>query len=286
MTQLGISAPGTFGLPVSSFLGGDNRTAYIRPDEDLQPASRHWIRVEGVRDLAGNQLLGRSQIQFDTGSHTDNSALSITGSFPADGTAGLPLNAEPTFLVNQPLDPATLKPPFVRLFQASADVPFLVKSSANDRLIRIKPRALLEPSTSYTLQVSGLQNLTGGEMTGSLRATFSTGIEAVLPELSIVQSTPPDGATSVSLGTAIQVDFNRPLNPNTVLSESVMLSGPDAPGLVLMLSLNNTRLTATPRATLNPNSFYRLAIRPELTDAAGISLRRDSDAYVAFTTGP
>ena len=26
-----------------------------------------------------------------------------------------------------------------------------------------------------------------------------------------------DGATSVSLGTAIQVDFNRPLNPNTVL---------------------------------------------------------------------
>ena len=286
LTQLGISAPGTFGLPVSSFLGGDNRTAYIRPDEDLQPASRHWIRVEGVRDLAGNQLLGRSQIQFDTGSHTDNSALSITGSFPADGTAGLPLNAEPTFLVNQPLDPATLKPPFVRLFQASADVPFLVKSSANDRLIRIKPRALLEPSTSYTLQVSGLQNLTGGEMTGSLRATFSTGIEAVLPELSIVQSTPPDGATSVSLGTAIQVDFNRPLNPNTVLSESVMLSGPDAPGLVLMLSLNNTRLTATPRATLNPNSFYRLAIRPELTDAAGISLRRDSDAYVAFTTGP
>ena len=61
-----------------------------------------------------------------------------------------------------------------------------------------------------------------------------------------------------------------------------MLSGPDAPGLVLMLSLNNTRLTATPRATLNPNSFYRLAIRPELTDAAGISLRRDSDAYVAL----
>lgn len=285
LTPLNISGPSDFGRLRTHSLSGDGRTAYIRPDQLFEPNTQYFLQIRDVRDLAGNQSQINFQPAFVTGSSIDSTNPQILARFPADGSTSHPRNVEPTFLIDQSLDPATLKPPFVRLFNASGETSFRITTSLEDRLVRIKPLRLLQPLENYTLMVAGLQNLTGGELPSGFTTVFSTGSDVQFSPLQVVASSPAEGATNVSRTGPIEIVFDRPLNPNTVNVDTVTLQrsgGNPSLGVNIALSSGNTRLLITPISPLDPNTQFFFEVSPEVTDATGASV---SYYRLFFTTG-
>lgn len=108
---------------------------------------------------------------------------SITGTSPANGATGVPLDASISTNLNLPnsgLDPATVIPANVQLYPTSTSVPVsaTVTTSAAGDSILLQPNAFLAPDTQYTFVVtSGVKDTTGASMT-PFTMSFTTGTTA------------------------------------------------------------------------------------------------------------
>lgn len=162
------------GTPVdgTTTLELDGRSISIVPTQALQTNRTFNVSFTGVRDLAGNTL---PQIDrpFTTGSAADVQPPTIATSTVLDGQTGVPLNANLQVTFNEALSSQKLGG--IALRRGAQPLASSVEISADHRTITIKLAQPLVGNTTHTIEIAGVEDLSGNVLSPAATITFTTG---------------------------------------------------------------------------------------------------------------
>jgi hypothetical protein len=238
------------------------------PNYPLNVAHTYQIYGCGVADLNGNVAgCTYTNFSFTTAFSSPAGGPVALQSSPPNGFTGVPTNSQPQVQFDRPLDPITLSG--VTLMQGATPVPGTPVLTSGGTLLTLVPSAILMPSTPYTLNITGVQDLAGNTQASPLAFNFTTGTSFTLAAPQVTSYTPINGATTGE-NPVLQMLFNEPLNPiqsNSLVFYNV-LTGRNVYQPTLTWGANLKSVTVTPQAPLDPNSHYIYYFNT-LTDLAG-----------------
>jgi len=277
----GNNLPGTYSV------SADGQTINLLPSAPL-PAnstlSTGW--GGGITDLSGNGCCsGLSQAIFQTGSGPSATAPQVQQVVPANGATAIPTNAQIMIQFNEPVDAAKLQG-IVLNGGAGAVNTTQVLSNGNQTL-KLIPLAPLTPSITYTLSVSGIEDLSGNIQAVPFTSTFvsAPGADLNLPKATSV--TPGGNVTGISINTNIQMQFNKPVNPLTVTNATFQLyPAQTAVPVSGSIAVSGDGLTATftPTSPLAESTVYVVNPTSAITDLEGQGLQGLAFNQGVFTT--
>jgi len=264
----------TYRAPSLTLASNDSRTARVQV-----------AGVNSVGEVTG--LLGTATITLrnDGFCAPQPRGPEATGVNPADGATGVGLNAAVRAEFSQSLDPATVTSSTFRVtfFQnklgINQQVPGTLTVSDGPRgpntVVALTPSILLASNTSYTVSITtGIKNTEGNPLFRSFSSSFTTGVEADTGPPAVVQMNPVNGNTAAPLNSAVSVEFNEPMAPQSLTPQSFVLKVADSPvsGRVVVGSGvrgPNTIATFIPDQVLDPNTVFTVVLGTGATDAAG-----------------
>jgi YD repeat-containing protein len=241
----------------------------------------------GITDLAGN-LLTAGRIEgffgwaFTTGTTANTAQPQVIGVSPANGLAGVPINAQVVIQFNEPVDAFTVNQ--VSVSGAGAVNVTRTLSNGNQTLVLV-PVVPLNPSTSYTVTITGVLDVSGNSLAVPVTTTFTTGTGPDLTALTVVSVNPALGATGVPTNTIIQLRFNKRIDPLTVTNTTFLVSATPGQPIAAAITISADGLTATltPATPLQPETSY-IATGGAITDLEG-QLQTSCNVCSIFTTG-
>lgn len=203
----------------------------------------------------------------------DTVSPSLTRSVPLPGATGISLDTGLEFEFSEPMNVDTVQVAISPT--VSLGVPAWLGGGTR---LALQPSTRLEPSTTYTVTVTGKDGA-GHELTGTRIFSFTTAGAVDTTSPSITSSIPAHQSTQVALGTVLEFEFSEPMNVDMVqvsISPTVMLGAPS-------WSDGNTRLSLQPGTNLAQNTPYTVTVTGK--DLAGNSLT--GNRVISFsTTGP
>jgi len=272
-------------LPGTYSVSADGDTVSFLPNTSLLPNwqySMNW--GPGISDLAGN-LAGFGNFIFTTGAGPSTNAPQVAQTVPMSGATAVPTNVQLMIQFNEPIDAAKLS----GIVLSAGGIPTTVIQNLTNgnQTLKIIPAAPLSPSTAYTLTVSGLQDLSGNSQATPFTANFTTaaGADLTLPKATNV--TPGGGATGVSINSAIQLQFSKPINPLTVTSATFQVypSSTQIPiSGSISISTDGLTATLTPTSPLDASTTYVVSPTSGITDLEGQGLQGLNNNQGIFST--
>lgn len=259
----------------------------LDPSADL-PGDRQFTLVAtvAVTDRAGNALAAPHSTSFRTAA--DSASPSVVTAWPAMQQTGVSTLVQPTFAFDESMDPATVEAASL-LFQDQfgSIVPFTIDSSADQRTLRVVPRAPLVSGRGYTLAFllggAAATDVSGNELAATQARAFTTGADATPP--GIVGSTPAAGESRVPGSVIATITFDEALDAARVTTDTVALTVNGAAWVAVVERPTTTTVRVTPVLTLPTNAACVLTFRggqEGLRDLAGNVLA--ADTTLAFTT--
>ncbi len=179
------------------------------------------------------------------------------------------------FTVNRPIPSCNM----VAAFSAGPLAPCHIVWIAGDTgFTLLHPRAILQPSTSYTFTLAGgIRDPSGVANSVDHQWTFTTG-----PAPAIRSITPSDGSTAVPVDTSISVSFSTAMAAPA--TEAAIALSPPVPGTQVVRNRRDpSRFVVLPGRTLESGVTYRITVAPSATDAH--QQRLLTGASGTFTTG-
>ncbi|WZP01133.1 DUF4082 domain-containing protein (plasmid) [Isosphaeraceae bacterium EP7] len=173
-------------IPSTVTYATNSNTATLKPSAALKASTTYTASVSGVRDVAGNLMVGTTTGSFTTGT-VDTVAPKVNSFTPAAAATGVATTASVTALFSEAVQSGTIN--FVLKDAAGSVIPSTVTYATNSNTATLKPSAALKASTTYTASVSGVKDLAGNLMVGTTTRSFTTGTDA----------TPPSTSTSSTL---------------------------------------------------------------------------------------
>ena len=271
-------------------VSGDGRTITFVPAGALAPGHQYSVYSisGGVTDLAGNGLSSAvspviGNFVFTAGTAPSTNAPQVTGVSPANGATGIPINAQVAVGFNEPLDAAKLSG--LTLTGPGGVVSTSQSVTGGNQMIALVPVVPLAGGTQYTVNIAGVQDLSGNVLTSPVTSIFTTGNSADLVPPRVASSNPSTSATGVSTSAAVQVQFSKPIDPLTVLpttfylypySNNIPVAG------TISVSADGQTATLTPSAPLDSLTLYEVQLTSGITDMEGQSLA--SNSSFSFTT--
>lgn len=250
-------------VPGTVSLSSDGQTITFLPSAPLTPNTIYsmYFVNGGVADLSGNLLNSTgsaNDFTFTTGTASSTAAPQVTGVSPANGATSIPTNAQVMVQFNEPVNAARLSGVTLSLGGTPVNIT-KVLSNGNQTLTLI-PALPLSANSSYTVTVSGVQDLSGNLLASPITATFTTSAGANLISPSVASVSPVNGASNQSItSTVVRVTFAYPMNPLTVSAATFQLypntTHIPVPGTISM-STDGLTLTFTPSQTLDPGTVY------------------------------
>ncbi len=160
------------GVPATVSYDSRNWTATLRPTQPLQANRLYTVRADGVRDGSNNaSTIGWS---FTTGSGTDTTPPTVAGSSPVPNAASFDVGTPLTVTFSEAIDSATVGG--VRLIDVSSGYPVAGEVIYDDatNTATFDARRILEPNRQYRLDVSGIRDQAGNQMSARYSAPFTT----------------------------------------------------------------------------------------------------------------
>jgi hypothetical protein len=272
-------------IPGTVAPSGDALSVTFAPTQPLAELASHTVRVEGLRDLAGNTMAGSVASSFTTGQFADTTSPVVLRTSPAQGASGVPVNAPFRIEFSERMDPATLTTASVVVYDGYRDVPGMVQvdpAGTTASFIPANPFAVAR-SHQVSVGVAAIVNDAAGNPMAGQHFHFTTARDEDLDAPGVVATSPPDGAVDVPTNArAITLDFNEPLDIlSAVRGVSLVASSAPVPGAVA-LSEGNRRVTLTAQEDLVAATTYTVTADDRVTDLAGNPL---SPRSFTFTTG-
>ncbi len=231
---------------------------------------------------------------FSTGADVDNTSPSVLAVSPADGSVNVPVNADVHLRFSEPVNLLTVNGTTVSLLDANnLPIPASVAFTNASQDVVLTPQAALPVNSTITLTVSGVQDLVGNSVTPQT-THFTTGVAPATATPVVVNSNLFNGATGVSVNTAIIFQVNVPVDAASVTADTFRTfdesTGRPVSGSY-STSADGKTITFIPGAPLSTaNSYFVVLSCPGITDLAGNGLQCFSlfftTASVASTTGP
>ena len=225
----------------------------------------------GVHDLAGNSLVG-AYFGFTAGFAPSTASPHVLLTNPDNSFSSVPVNAVLQVLFDEPVQASSLSA--VSLTIAGNPVPGVVNSLSNgNTVLTVTPPALLQASTAYAINVTGVTDLANHAITPSVITTFttSTGVR-LIPTTYVLD--PPNGAQAVGTNVVPSILATYRIDPISVNSSTITFY---SPGLNLRLpitgitSADRLSIAFTPLTPLLPTTSYCLNL-VGVTDQMGVAL--------------
>jgi hypothetical protein len=201
---------------------------------------------------------------------------------PRDAT-NVPLNTVLSASFSVPIDATTVTPNTVLLQTATARVPATPTLNATGTAVTLVPASPLAANTVYYFVLNNLFGVNGKVISASRPNNFTTGqsLTTVSPVVSIVS--PSRGTAGVPLNASIGLQFNVPIDSNTVTATSVTLTGGGQTLVPASIAFSNENQTVeiTPLAPLPPSTLMTISVNG-VTDVAANSVAPFTST---FTTG-
>jgi hypothetical protein len=271
-------------------LGADGRTITFLPNTPLAVDRSYQVFFLGLlADLGGNTVFCNGpgavcSLGFTTGFTANASAPAVAGISPADQSTGVPINAQVLVQFSSPVDQASLGQ--VALSNAGTPVTTVSTLTNGQSTLVLTPIVPLTESTPYTVNVAGVQDLSGNPLASPATATFTTGTGADLVPPTVMSVSPVNGTTGVPINSVVQVQFSERIDPLTVTGTTMQVvpfGGNPISGTVTV-SPDAKSATLTPGTPLVSDTTYVLKVSNGILDLAGQSLTSFTSIFTTGTT--
>jgi hypothetical protein len=274
---------GTYVTTAISF-SADQTTVFLKPAANLTASHQFQMCSYYMNDLSGIPQQNFC-VSFYSGTGTDTTGPVVQQVSPPSGATGVPINAPVDVLFNEPIDGASLAG--VTLKQGSTVVPTTTSLYDGDQGVQLTPLAPLATGTTYTINVTGVLDITGNAQSpfSSVSFTTGTGIDLVRP--AIVSTSPTNGQSNVPDNTTCQVVFSEPMDPayfDPNNSLTLRTSSNVVVPATITFSANYTTATLTPTSALTGGGatyYFEIGYQAPLYDLGGNQL---PGTYITFTT--
>jgi len=215
-------------------------------------------------------------------------APSITAVYPANQSTGIPLNSGIVVQFNTAIDPASISSDNVTL---TGNTPVAGTSSVSDDGLYLvfTPNTQLQPSTTYTLSVSGIHAAQGSAPSTAFTSTFVTGTSPDSIPATVTGTI--SGTASVPTNAVFNYQSSKRLNPASLRSNFLMFVDQTSGGAPIPASVHfapdGLSFSVTPRSPFAVGNTY--AISPSPNDIFGHNISLNLNFTVGFaarTQGP
>jgi RHS repeat-associated protein len=273
-------------LPGAYSVSADGQTINFLPNAPLSPNSYMEATFgNGITDLAGNPCCSGSwHTTFQTRAGPSATAPQVQQVVPASGATAIPTNSQIMIQFNEPVDAAKLQG---IVLNGGGSVNTTQVLSNGNQTLNLIPLAPLTPSITYTLSVSGIEDLSGNIQAVPFTSTFVTAPGADLNLPKAISVTPGGNVTGISINTPIQVQFNKPINPLTITSATFQVYPASTRILIsgtIAVSMDGFTATFTPTYPLAESSTYVANLTSAITDLEGQGLQGLAYNQGVFTT--
>ncbi len=277
-----------FGIYVTTTItfSADLTTVFLKPAANLNPSDEFQMCAYYMTDLSGNPQQNFCTY-FYTGSGTDSTGPSVVQANPPSGFTGAGINSPVQLLFSEPIDAASLAG--VVLKQGSSVISTTTSLFDGDQGVQLLPNVPLSPSTTYTINVTGVLDITGNAQSSFPSQSFTTGTGADLVSPSVVSTNPVNGATNVPVTTTVQVVFSEPMDPASFdPNYSFVLYDTATSQIVpatITFSANSTTATLQPTSHLTGGGvLYYMYIGDSSGALYDVGGNRFGGALITFTT--
>jgi uncharacterized protein YfaS (alpha-2-macroglobulin family) len=240
----------------------DDRTVSFKPDRALKRDTEYHVTVgQEARAADGNQLDGAYRFRFRTVGY-----LEVAQVIPASDTADVEANSTITVIFNRPVVPlmAVSDPAYTDLPQPLSFDPPVEGSGEwlNTSIYVFTPDESLAGGTTYTARVTaGLEDTTGGILDADYEWRFTT------QPPQVVWISPYEDATLVGVDSAVQVEFNMPVDPVSAKAAfHLQAGGGDVAGTA---TVDGSTLTFKPSRWLAFNTAYTARVDKGVKSVGG-----------------
>jgi hypothetical protein len=196
----------------------------------------------------------------------------------------VPTNAFVQVLFNKQIDGASLAG--VTLKQGGSVVATTATLYDGDQGVQLLPLVPLSPNTVYTINVTGVLDITGNTQSSFPSQSFTTGTGTDLTAGTVVSTNPTNGQTNVPVNTTVQVVFSKAIDPASFdVGTSFTLRDPSNNVVPATVTFSGDFKTATlqPKSNLTGATTYNMytSYIAYLRDLAGNPVGSN---LISFTT--
>jgi hypothetical protein len=279
---------GVFGsgsqVGLNTSISADNRTVTLSTGNLPASSVVTVVATSGVKDLAGNALPD-FRSQFTTTAAADTSHASVIGQRPGNGASGVPLNTSVVLFVNEPLNVGTVANA-MHTSQNGNLAPGTITTRNNGQTIEFIPTSPWQNNALIQVLLDNTALDVDGSPINSYQGSFRTAADTTTVAPSLVSISPANGASGIAENPVVELQYNEPLNPATVNTNTVLLqngnTGQNVAGTVT-LDASGMFIRFVPAAPLTANVRYF----PETTQAIqGVNgLVQGFTTFNSFVTG-
>jgi hypothetical protein len=185
----------------------------------------------------------------------DTAPPGVVATTPTANATAVSTGTAVTAKFSRPVDPTTVTSSTFTLSSPSGPVSATVTYNDPTSTATLVPSSTLAPATTYTASVTtGVRAADGMPLASTVSWSFTT---ATPPPPQVVRTVPTAGATDATTNTAISVVFSKSMDPTTLTSSTVTLTGPGGP-VTGTVAYTDSSLTATftPSAPLTAGATY------------------------------
>jgi hypothetical protein len=273
-------------VAITISFSADLTTVMLKPNANLTASHTFQMCSFYMTDLSGNPQ-NNFCVSFSSGTGTDTTGPVVQRVSPPSGATGVGINAPVQILFNKQISGASIGG--VTLKQSSSVIPTTATLYDGDQGIQLRPMVPLATGTVYTINVTGVKDITGNTQSSFASQSFTTGTGTDLVTPTLVSTTPTSGQTGVPVNTTVQVVFSKAMGPGAFdANTSFTLRDPSSNPVPATITFSSDYKTVTlqPNANLTAGTQYYLYIGYSYGILYDLSGNQFGGTYIYFTTHP
>lgn len=276
ITTANYSVDCPLGAPVTGTVGYavDGSVATFTPAAVLPASTTCRATVtNGVKDVAGNNMLVNYTWDFRTGLTPDATAPTVTLTDPLNNATGVSINAMVTAKFSEPMDPLSITSPLAFQVACPVGTPVtgIVSYAVSGNIATFNATGPLPVNQVCRATVSNtVKDIAGNLMVNPYVWTFTTSAALDTTPPLVITRFPANAATNVPVNTTVNATFNEAMDPLTMVTANFALAQgvTNVPGLV-SYDLVSRIATFTPNVALSTGTTYQFTVNNTVRDVAG-----------------
>jgi hypothetical protein len=289
---------GANSVAVTQTFTDGNQLLTLTPTATLAANTSYTLTITGVKDTAGNTMVGTVTNTFTTGPTFDLVGPSVTVADPAPSTTGVGTNVTPRIVFSKRLNPLSVVSSSNELYNngsvelydnaTNEYVPATVSMSADRLTAILTPSSPLQPNTSYQIYVNyGARYYdVAGNVGNYYNSGFVTGSGSDTGATTVTTLSPANSQTGVPINTQVVAVMSDDIDPTTVTNSSITLKqgSTNIPGTVTLAS-DGVTLTFMPNSVLPASALLYNVSVSGFRDTEGNAVTTFNSSFTTGTTG-
>jgi hypothetical protein len=222
----------------------------------------------GVTDVAGNPMAAPFRSSFSTIPYPHTATPGFNEMRPGNGASGVPLTSVITLYAGAPINPASLAGNVLVTENGSAWDGTAALAGSGQAIV-FTPTTPFDPGALVQIFISGGLTDVYGNHFNSFSASFRTQPDLTGAALTLISN--PQNSGNNPTNTAVEMEFNKPINPATLTSASFYLVQSGNPVAATLSQPEPNVIRLQPTTALLPNSYYVFYLTSALQDTTGMS---------------